>query len=692
MSQESDQSSAVDVTCPGCFHPQTWDAAAACPICHFRGSAAGRSAALLPVGIQLKNYIVGEKLGQGGFGITYRGFDVTLKMKVAIKEYYPSEMVGRATDHKTVVLNAKNHEDSFHYCREAFLKEAQTIAQIRHPHIVRVLNFFEMNDTAYLVMDFYQGEDLDSHLKLNRKDRFSRRLPWREAVTLLLPVLDGLQRVHAAGFMHRDIKPGNLYLTEDGLILLDFGSARQVTGTHTSSMLIFSAGFSPYEQYIEGQLNRQGSWTDVYALAATLYVMVTGHRLPSGLDRIQAQLRNQPDLLKPARFFVPEVPTALDAVLSRALAVEPDERTPSVGMLKRELQVVLAEVEPPPVVPPLSAKTEGAATTVVKPPLSPKKPAPIEVNPPVELPPAERRGIEFVRHWAPIEVNPPVELPPPVPTEEKPPVQSPPQPAPPHKPRFVWLKWVFFGLLSMSLVGAGLYWTEKQRRQLKAEARPLAGPMVRITGGCFQMGSPANEPDRDNDERQHRVCVKDFEMGSYEVTQAQWQAVMSNNPSRFENCANCPVEQVSWNDVQDYLARLNQKTGNTYRLPTEAEWEYACRGGVAGERYCGGNDVDRLAWHGDNSGSKTHPVGQKAANGFSLYDMSGNVWEWICSAYDQEYGGVEQKCTNNYTDGSLALRGGSWYSIPAWVRSADRDGSAPAYRNSLTGFRLARSL
>ena len=248
-SSEETRVQPVEVTCPGCFHPREWDAAGVCPICHYRANnAEGRSAALLPVGTQLKGYVIGEKLGQGGFGITYRGFDVTLKMKVAIKEYYPSEFVGRSTNRKTVVLNAHEHEELFRYGLRTFLQEAQTIAQLRHPHLVRVVNFFELNDTAYLVMDYYEGEDLARHLKPPRRGQPGVQLPWRRAIKLLLPVLGGLEKVHQAGFMHRDIKPGNLYLTrDDELILLDFGSARQVTGTHTRSLLIYSEGFAPYE-------------------------------------------------------------------------------------------------------------------------------------------------------------------------------------------------------------------------------------------------------------------------------------------------------------------------------------------------------------------------------------------------------------------------------------------------------------
>jgi hypothetical protein len=163
-------------------------------------------------------------------------------------------------------------------------------------------------------------------------------------------------------------------------------------------------------------------------------------------------------------------------------------------------------------------------------------------------------------------------------------------------------------------------------------------------------------------------------MGKYEVTQAQWQAVMGNNPSSFKECGdNCPVEYVSWDDVQIYIQKLNEKTGKTYRLPTEEEWFAACQAGQTTE-YCGSNNADEVAWYDGNS---THPVGQKTDNGWGLHDMSGNVWEWTSSLYDNEHDW-------------RVLRGGSWYSGPQYLRSAGRGDSPPAYRYYFLGFRLSR--
>ena len=221
--------------------------------------------------------------------------------------------------------------------------------------------------------------------------------------------------------------------------------------------------------------------------------------------------------------------------------------------------------------------------------------------------------------------------------------------------------------------------------------------MVVIPAGDFWMGSPDSEADREDDERRHRVAVSAFAVGQTEVTFAEYDQFCAATGRDKPNDAGWgrgtrPVINVSWNDAVAYAEWLSRETAQPYRLPTEAEWEYACRGGVAGERYCGGNDVGRLAWYVENSGDQTHPVGQKAANGFNLYDMSGNVSEWICSLYEGEYRGAEVKCIEKGTYGLLAMRGGSWGYRPAWVRSALRYRGLPAFRFNFVGFRLARSL
>jgi formylglycine-generating enzyme required for sulfatase activity len=210
---------------------------------------------------------------------------------------------------------------------------------------------------------------------------------------------------------------------------------------------------------------------------------------------------------------------------------------------------------------------------------------------------------------------------------------------------------------------------------------------VFIPGGTFQMGSN----DGGSDEKPvHSVTVSSFYMSKYEVTQKQWRDVMGTNPSGFK-CDNCPVEQVSWNDVQKFLKKQNAKTGKNYRLPTEAEWEYAARGGnkSKGYKYAGSNSINDMAWYSSNS-TKTHQVGTKKANELGIYDMSGNVYEWCSDWYDSDY--YKNSLRNNPQGANSGtyrvLRGGSWSNYHAYCRVADRPISTPTYRNNNIGFRL----
>jgi formylglycine-generating enzyme required for sulfatase activity len=232
--------------------------------------------------------------------------------------------------------------------------------------------------------------------------------------------------------------------------------------------------------------------------------------------------------------------------------------------------------------------------------------------------------------------------------------------------------------------------------------------MVVLPSGSFLIGSPPDPgPDPFSNEMpkalespeekpQHRVQIQSFAIGKYEVTQEQWYAVMSNNPSQYKG-RTLPVEQVSWDDVQQFIEKLNQKTGQKYRLPSEAEWEYAARAGTTTE-WSHGNDESKLgnyAWYSQNSGSKTQAVGQKLSNAFGLYDMHGNVWEWTQDCWHNNYFDAP-------TDGSAwttgcsghvrVLRGGSWGNSPAGLRSAFRGRSGLGNRNYINGFRLARTL
>ncbi len=214
--------------------------------------------------------------------------------------------------------------------------------------------------------------------------------------------------------------------------------------------------------------------------------------------------------------------------------------------------------------------------------------------------------------------------------------------------------------------------------------------MVVIPAGSFEMGG-GTYPD---EKPVHRVTLRSFAIGRTEVTHGQWRAVMGNNPSRFSTCGDdCPVESVSWNDAQEFVRKLNQKTGKIYRLPSEAEWEYACRSGGKQE-YCGGEGIDSVGWYAGNSGSKTHSVAGKQANAWGLYDMSGNVWEWTQDCWNESYTGApgDGSAWTSGDCGQRVLRGGSWNGKPQYARAAIRSGTGTAERSLSNGFRLARML
>ncbi len=215
---------------------------------------------------------------------------------------------------------------------------------------------------------------------------------------------------------------------------------------------------------------------------------------------------------------------------------------------------------------------------------------------------------------------------------------------------------------------------------------------VFVKGGCFKMGDLWGDGYYD-EKPVHKVCVDVFYMSKYEVTQREWEEVMGYNPSHFKGCDDCPVENVSWDDVQEFIERLREKTGINYRLPTEAEWEYAARSGGKHHKWAGTGDESELgeyAWYKGNSGERTHPVGQKKPNGLCLYDMSGNVWEWVQDWYDKEY--YTHSPRDNPRGPSMGSHrvylGGSWNFEPRFLRSSFRGYDTPSIRSYDVGFRL----
>ena len=228
------------------------------------------------------------------------------------------------------------------------------------------------------------------------------------------------------------------------------------------------------------------------------------------------------------------------------------------------------------------------------------------------------------------------------------------------------------------------------------EANGVSFQMVEVRGGTFTMGATSEQASDafDDEKPAHSVTLSSYYIGKTEVTQELWQAVMGNNPSRFKGNRK-PVECVSWDDCQTFISKLNSLTGKKFRLPTEAEWEFAARGGIKsqGYKYSGSNTLGDVAWYEENSGDTTHDVGTKSPNELGLYDMNGNVWEWCSDWYGDKY--YSSSPSNHPTGPSSGayrvLRGGSWYSIANLCRSSDRGGSTPVDRGDNMGLRLCLS-
>lgn len=304
--------------CPGCFVDK--NNLPVCPHCGYAESAQ-RSPLYLPHGLVIGGqFRVGRMLGQpGGYGISYLAWDVHRQQRVAIKEYLPRSLAGRAANSSDVQVHAPEHAEAFRQGLKHFLHEARQIARLDHPNLVNVRSFFRAHGTAYLVMDYYEGVSLGDYLGSLDEGRVDAQT----AVALLGPVLLGLEFAHRQRIVHRDIKPQNIYLAKGGhAILLDFGAARQPANEAIRSGMAVALpeGYAPIEQY--QKQGEQGPATDVYGMAAILYRMVTGAPPPPAPDRIGRD---------PVAVRADLQPTAFAAVLRRALATRAQERYPTAA-------------------------------------------------------------------------------------------------------------------------------------------------------------------------------------------------------------------------------------------------------------------------------------------------------------------------------------------------------------------------
>ncbi|WP_246162575.1 bifunctional serine/threonine-protein kinase/formylglycine-generating enzyme family protein [Brasilonema sennae] len=576
------------------------------------------------VGRVLRNcYKILRLLGNGGFGDTYlaENLDLPGHPLCVVKHLKPR-------DPDPVVLQI---------ARRLFASEAQVLYKLGHENnqIPRLFAHFEENGEFYLVQEYVEGSDLSSEVIAGK--RWSEQ----EVTQLLREILEILTLVHKQDIIHRDIKPQNLMRRrEDGkIILIDFGAVKEIStlvniqGQTSASVAIGTPGYAPNEQ----AAGYPKLSSDVHAVGMLAIFALTGvkpHDLPRDPTNGEVVWRNWANVSE--RFA---------DILTKMVRYRFSERYQSAA---EALSALPAPPKPKPQRTPQS-KSQPASHSTLQSTLIPRR----QVIQTLGLI-GSGVGLAIVGQWL---------------------LQG------------GSLQTFNFETVTVDAQGNI---NNRSNRQAKYFAEDLGNrvtlEMVQIPGGTFIMGSPPGEKQRDLDEGpQHPVTVPGFFMGKYEVTQAQYQAIMGNNPSKSKG-EKRPVEKVTWDDAVEFCKRLKQKTGRTYRLPSEAEWEYAARAGTTTPFYFGETITTDLANYNGTDSYASEPKGQYRQhttdvgifrpNAFGLYDMHGLVWEWCQDDWHDTYQDAPTDgsawLTNDSTKVPKMLRGGSWNTAPRACRSADR--------------------
>ena len=558
-------------------------------------------------------YTIEAKIGEGGFGITYKAIQNGLNRVVCIKEYFPAGKCTRATKKNTVFVQGTS-EQVFEKYRQAFVREAKMLATLHHPNIVEVLDVFDENNTSYMVMTFVKGKSLQQIVEVRGK------LPYPETVNYIAQITNAVGYIHDHHILHRDIKPDNIMITADfKAILIDFGSAREFeqdkTQVHTSML---THGYAPTEQYTAN--SRKGSYTDIYAIGATFYFVLTGQVPMESAARLTEQMPSPKDL-------VPEIPEEANRTILKAMQLKAENRHQTVHEFMDDIRNVKPSV--------LVDETIGG---------SPQQPT-------------------SKRTW-----------------------------------------YIISALGCFVALLTGYFLWGRNGSELVEENKPQEiktysfisiydYPMVKVDGGTFIMGS--NQTDED-DCLPHTVTLSDFYIGQFEVSQGFWTKIMNDNPSEYQDVDdinNFPVENVSFEEVQVFINRLNNKTGKSFSLPTEAQWEFAARGGnqSKGTNFAGSQYPNNI-WF-----DKNNPVMLKfppSVNELGIYQMSGNVAEWCLDYYNRMFYSQSNKSKNplnTKANNSRVVRGGSFDDTdPEYVTVYYRNSGNDA--TGYIGFRLVVNL
>lgn len=634
---------------------------------------------ILKHGTQLQSgrYIIEKVIGQGGFGITYLAVRTAFNEKVAVKEFFMKELCNRDAESSKVSVGSAGSRDAVERFRQKFLKEAQNIYRLKHRHIIPVIDVFEENGTAYYVMEYVGGGSL--------ADKVSNgALPETAALRYIRQVAEALDFVHGNRMMHLDIKPANILVDDsDNAVLIDFGLSKQYDGegqqTSTTPVGI-SHGYAPIEQYRRSGVSSFSPAADIYSLGATLFKLVTGKTPPEAGDVISDGL---PQL--PATLSLP-VRNAIKAAMQPARKDRPQSVAEFLSLLD-DGNVIVEDNDATQL-----TKTTGDDDTIIVP-----LPRPSD---------KERVAVEGngKKNWLLIIIG-------------------------------VVLS-VVAAILIVLFAGGGYdhdgYYDhkssyvdpEKEPRyddgmesyhdnsEPVLPVQPVAQyvhcdrefmvngirfKMVAVDGGTFRMGATEEQQKAGKDEYPvHTVTLSDYYIAETEVTQQLWEAVMGYNPSHFVGSYN-PVEKVSYNDCMLFVARLNDlladelPEGHRFRLPSEAQWEFAARGGNRsnGYQYSGDYSLGGIAWYKGNSNFKTHAVKSKSPNELGIYDMSGNVYEWCSDWYGNYSSGSQTNPEGPLSGKDRVLRGGCWSYGAEYCRVTFRSNREPGYNGNNRGLRLA---
>ena len=687
-------------------------------------------------------------LGQGGFGITYLALSRKFAEQVAVKELYVStDNICRRTHASLIAIDKPK---AFAALKQAFIKEAKTLAMFRAEHrIVDVLDIFEANNTQYLVMPYLKGKHFGELAKLETFDEARVR-------DLIVQLATGLKKVHDKGLLHRDIKPDNIKLSEDGTypILIDFGSSKEIESTR-SRYLAFADGFSPWELYVTSR--KKTPATDVYSLAATAYFLLLGETPPPATQRCDDWDAHNRD---------PEnVPGPVLATLNQAVAS--GKVSPQFG---RALDTALAFHDQDRFQS-LDAFVEAIVPDQADPIPNRADPIPEEPDRRKKRPPTPSlrltqllAGVALVMALA-VGLN--LYL-----TQ----VSSGADRAAWNLAQQVDTQASYLGYLDQypdgrwaqmaraqideieetavweaamagdSRASYQIYldtyadgeWAQEARSRIAelaeeaisteieiteelsgTDLKMIAGrferenlpEMVAIPAGSFWMGGPPPEGSEDQENPwRRRIELEGFYLSSTEITFGMWDACVrdqgcSHNPSgRGWGRGDRPVMNVSWEDAQEFVAWVNANTDGGYSLPSEAQWEYAARAGTTTAFSTGDQITTEQAnfkgsdtYIGSSVGiyrEQTVPVGSFEPNAWGLYDMHGNVWEWTQDCWNKDL--------SDHPSNGAALesgdceqrvrRGGSWVNGPYLLRSAIRVRSTSSKRDSGFGFRLLKTL